>query len=426
MSACAPNLSTATLRSDWLTERNAAVVIVGAGQAGARVAVALRDAQHRGSVLLLGNEAHAPYERPALSKRLLTGLEGSDPDWVQPTGYYEDQQIDVRPSQTVVSIDREKSVVSLSDGTRIPYGALVIATGARPIRLSPLELGTVPVCYFRTLDDARALKIAAIPGFRVVIVGGGLIGLELAASLTERGCTVTIVEAHERVLARCLSHSAASSLARSHREHGVTIVTGRIVTSSRGPDGEGAAVLDDGTRVVADLLVVAVGVVPNVELGRDAGLAIDNGIVVDEHGRTDVPGIYAVGDVTFQSWRGLRLESWANANAQAEAAAGHIVGAPKPAIQPQWFWTDQYDLNVQVLGVAEGDELLRQAPGSRSWTIFHLRGNRLVGATAFNDGRTIAQIRRLLPSGDLVDPAVLADSALPLREAFVPSQPCIA
>ncbi len=275
----------------------------------------------------------------------------------------------------------------------------------------------MPVHALRSLDDARRLRAAVERDRDIAIVGGGLIGMEVAASLTQFGCRVTVVEAQDRVLARCVGHSVASFIAETHREKGVRVLTGRSVIGTLEAGGSGWVVLDDGSRLPADRIVAAVGVVPNVELAERAGLPVANGIVVDEHGRTSDPAIYAVGDATFQSWRQRRLESWANANAQAAAAAAHILGQPRPCTEPEWFWTDQYDLNVQTVGAPEGEEIVRGDPATNAFTVFHLRGGALVGATAVNAGRDIAIARRALASGASVDPAALADLARPVKRA---------
>lgn len=399
------------------------IVVVGAGQAGARTCLALRAGGHAGSILLLGAEQHAPYERPALSKRLLTDPEGSEPDWVQPLASYATSGVEFCPGATVTAIDRAARRVLLAQGGAIGYGTLILATGARPRPIAALEGGAVPLQYLRTLDDSRALRRAAGPGTRVVLAGGGLIGLELAAALTTLGCGVTVVEARDQIFARSLSRSVAGVLGRAHRARGVELVLGRTVQATEdGAGGRGVVVLDDGRRLAADLMVAAVGVVPNAELAQAAGLEVRDGIVVDEHARSSAPGIYAVGDVTFQTLRQRRLESWANANAQAEAAAAHILGQSRPCNQPEWFWTDQYDLNVQVLGRAEGEEVWRGDPESGRFSVVHLREGALVGLTAVNSGRDIAMARRAMAGAIAVDVVALADPARPLRDALQPAR----
>jgi len=394
------------------------IVVVGAGQAGARVCLALRAGGHAGPLILLGTEAHAPYERPALSKRLLTDQDGGEPDWVQPVASYAALGVDFRPSTAVVRLHPEQHLVVLEGGAALPYGRLILATGARPRRLPGLEAGPVPLCYLRTLEDARALRVAAAPGSRVVLAGGGLIGLELAAALTVLQCRVTVVEARDQLCARSLSRSVAQYLSRAHRRRGVEVILGRTLDRTETASGQGCAVLDDGRRLEADLVVAAIGVVPNVELAEEAGLAVRDGIVVDEHGRTSSPDIYAIGDATFQVRRERRLESWSNANTQAEAAALHILGKQPTATPPEWFWTDQYNLNVQVVGRAEGEEIWRGAPEADRFTVFHVRDGALLGATAVNTGRDIAQVRRALAGGAAIDVAALADPVRPLCEAF--------
>lgn len=396
-----------------------AIVVIGGGQAGGRAVAALRQGGFGGAIVLVAEELHLPYERPPLSKGCLTE-ERSSPSQVNPVGFYQAQGIDVRLACPVHRIDTAGKAVIAGDGLRIPYGKLLIATGSRPRRLRDLEKSAVPVAYLRVVEDAQLLSPRLVEGARIVIVGGGVIGMEVAASAVTRGCRVTVVEAEQALMSRCFSPFIGALLEKTHSGAGVWIIKGRrIKDAGRDADG-GFAVLDDGERIGADLLVVGIGIVPNVELAEAAGLAVDDGIIIDAQSRTSDPSIYAAGDVTrqFQHYLGreARLENWANANVQAENAAAHILGHAAPRNAIPWFWSDQHDLNVQVAGNIEGDDTaLRGDVAAKRFCQFHLRAGVVVGATTVNAGRDMVAARRLIECRARIERDVLEDFGIDLR-----------
>lgn len=398
-------------------------VIVGAGQAGARAAKAMRDARFEGSIRLFGAEAHLPYERPLLSKALLQDSAALVP-FVFDANAYVEQGIEVVTDCTVESIDRARRSVHVSRGEDVHYDHLLIATGSR---LRPLVIQGYPaerILSLRTLDDSRAIeqRLGARPA--VAVIGGGFIGLEVAATMAGRGCQVTVVEMADRLLPR-LGCAQASELVRDHHMRaGIDIRLGTHVL------GGGTAHLDlsDGTRINADFVVVGVGVQPETRLAEAAGLDVSDGILVDEFGRTSDPSIYAAGDVTrhFNPLLGrhVRLESWQNANLQAEAAGRSMAGLPSAYAEVPWLWSDQGSLNLQMAGAPDAVDhvVVRGEPsGAEGLLVFQFHEGRLVGGLAINRGKEMPWIRRMLASGTLaLAPEMLADVGIPLRQFLPP------
>lgn len=394
------------------------VVIIGGGQAAARCAYALRSAGFAGQVTILGDEAHAPYERPALSKALLTDPDAAIP-FVFPAAYFADRAIELRSSCRAVAIDREKRSVACADGSILSYDRLVIATGSR-IRTVTIE-GIAPnaILTLRTLDDSRVLRerLSAKPS--LTVIGGGFIGLEVAASAAQLGCRVTVVEAADRLLPRLGCDGASELVLARHRAQGIDVRL--AVVAERGDAGR--LWLSDGSAVPADIILAGVGVTPDTALAEAAGLDVADGILVDEFGVTSDPCIFAAGDVTRHYnplfGRHLRLESWQNANVQAEAVGRTIAGDRTPSAEIPWLWSDQGDLNLQLAGapLAVDRTMVRGDAGSAEGiSVFQFEGDRLVGAITLDRGREMPLIRRLLAQPGLrLDPALLADPAIPLR-----------
>lgn len=403
-----------------MTDREEAIVIVGAGQAGARAADTLRSSGFKGPVTLIGDEPHLPYERPPLSKECLAAEGSADPSPVNPSDFYATHGVAQRLACSVERIDPQARVVVLADGERIPYGKLLLAAGSRPRRLPALDNGAVPLTYLRTLDDARWLTPRLAPRSRVVVIGGGVIGMEVAASAAARDCAVTVIEADGRLMARCTTPAIGELVEKVHREKGVSILFRRKIEATGRDEQGGFALLDNGQRIPADLIVAGVGVLPNTELAEKAGLAVDNGVVVDAHCRTSDPHIYAAGDVTtqFQLYLGrkARLESWANANDQADAAAHHMLGDQTVRTSIPRFWSDQYDLNIQVAGdIDTADAVLRGDMDSKRFCLFHLRDGIVVGATSVNAGRDMSLARLLIERRVAADRGALNDPGINLR-----------
>ncbi|MGE4014453.1 MAG: NAD(P)/FAD-dependent oxidoreductase, partial [Alphaproteobacteria bacterium] len=338
------------------------IVIVGAGQAGGRAAQALRQAGYTGSLILVGDERWAPYERPPLSKALILANDGHEKVRLHDPTYYGQHNIDLRLGAVAARIDRVAKRLELADGTTLPYDRLMLATGARVRKLAIPGAELNGIFYLRDLADSESIRTRISAGVKVAVIGGGFIGLEIAASAKKRGAEVTVLEAADRLMGRAVAREIGDWFAGMHRRHGVDIRLGVQVKAIEGADKVEAVALGDGAKVAADLVIVGIGIVPNVELAKDAGLTIDNGIVVDEFGRTSDPDIYAAGDVANQPnhflGRRLRLESYQNAQDQGMAVAvnmidGGAAGAPKAYEDSLWVWSDQHDVNLQMTGAPD-------------------------------------------------------------------------
>jgi 3-phenylpropionate/trans-cinnamate dioxygenase ferredoxin reductase subunit len=319
-------------------------------------------------------------------------------------------------------IDRAARSVLCADGTRLPYDVLVIATGAKARTLQVPGTNLPGIFTLRSLADAQAIAERLGPGKRLAVVGGGYVGLEVAASATKLGCAVTIIEMQERLLGRVVAAEVSDFYDRAHREAGVDIHYGVVIAGFSGEASVTGVALTDGVVIPADAVVVGIGATPNVELAVAAGLAVENGIVVDECGRTADPAIFAIGDATNHPnnvlGKRLRLESVPAAMGQARAAASAILGQPKPFHEIPWFWSDQYDLKLQIAGLSEmGDQVvLRGDPDTRHFAAYYLRRGAIVAVNAINSGKDFIGGRKLVAEARIVDPARLADPAIPLAE----------
>lgn len=398
------------------------IVIIGAGHAGGRAAEALRAAGHAGPITILGNEGHPPYERPPLSKDLLGGIIEVGKTYIRPPGWYEEADIVLRMNSPVTHIDRVAQQVRLADGSAIAYDSMLIATGARPRRLAIPGADGPRVFYLRDIRDSLALRQQLHPGARVAVIGAGFIGLEIAAVARKQGAQVTVLEQAPHVLARVAAPQIGEYLVALHRSKGVDIRTGIAVTRIEDTGSELRLHTADGAIFPADIVTVGIGSVPNAELAAAAGLAVRDGIVVDEFGRTSDPAIRAAGDVTqhFNPLlkRHLRLESWKNAQNQAIAVAGAMAGSATPYAEIPWFWTDQYDVNLQMAGAPlKWDQLVwRGNPAGPSFTLFQLDAGIPVAAVTINNGRDMRFAIELIALGRAVDPAVLADKSAKLQD----------
>ena len=409
-----------------MSERAAnAILIVGGGHAAGQAAASLRQEVPGERIVLLAEEAHIPYQRPPLSKQYLAGEWGPERVTLRPAGFYQAKNIDVRPGARVERLDVNARTVACANGETLGYKKLLLATGARPRRLA-VPGGDLPgVHYLRTIDDADAIKARLAPGRRLVVVGGGYIGLEVAAVAVALGVRVTVLEMEARVLQRVATAEMSAFYAALHAGRGVAIRTGARATAFAGTGRLEAVVCADGTRVAADVAVVGVGVTPNVELAAEAGLPCDDGIVVDEYARTAAPDVYAAGDCTNHPnavlGRRLRLESVPNAMEQARVAAANLAAADGKSRRYQavpWFWSDQYDLKLQMVGFAADAErsVTRGDPASDAFATFHLRGSVLVAADAVNRPREFMAARQLV--GREVDEQILADPQADMRAAL--------
>ncbi len=394
------------------------IVIAGAGQAGARAAEAMRGAAFAGTITLVGREPHLPYERPQLSKELLLGTR-DEAEPIKSAAAWGELGIDLVLGKEVVDFDRIGRLARLSDGSALPCDRLLIATGTRPRRLPFLEGGPLPVHYLRTIEDSDAIRRALVAKARLAIIGGGVIGLEAAAAAAQAGCAVTVIEAAPSLLGRALPALASDFLKSRHQAHGVAF---RLGVAPEGVDRDGL-VLADGSRVAADAILVGIGVEPETALAERLGLATADGIEIDHYGGTTDQTIFAAGDVAlqFSPWHGrrLRIETWANAQDQAIATARSMVGLKAPYDNPPWFWSDQYDINLQVVGDPLGpDPILRGDPAAGRFSLIVLRDGRINGAVVINAPRDMAMLRRLTASLAAVARSDLADPAFDLRRAL--------
>jgi len=399
------------------------VVVVGGGQAGAQVVYSLRQYGYEGSIKLIGDESVLPYQRPPLSKAYMKGDLGQERLFFRPADWYAENQIDIAVSETVSAIDRAKKIVWCDSDSQFPYDALVIATGARPRELSVQGADLEGVHYLRSIADVDGMRAGIGDGRRLVIVGAGYIGLEAAAIARQRGMDVTVIEAAERVLSRVTGCEISEFYENLHRANGVDIRLSACLAALDGDDGVvRKAVLENGESIEADMLLVGIGVLPNVELAANAGITVDDGIVVDEDCRTSDPSIFAAGDCTMRPvacyGRTERLESVHNAIEQAKLAAAAICGRERPAIDCPWFWSDQYGVKLQIAGLSRGYDqtAVRGLSENGKFSVFYLRDGVVIGADAINSPQEFIHAKKLVLSRARVSPNILQDISVPIRE----------
>jgi len=395
------------------------IVIIGAGQAGAQAIASLRAEGFAGDLTLLGDEAFAPYQRPPLSKAYLAGALERERLFLKPDSFYAETRCDLRLGAAAGRIDRAGRRVHLAGADVLAYDKLLLATGARVRRIDVPGATLANIFYLRGIADVDAIRARFEPGARLVVVGGGYIGLEVAAVAAKLGLRVTIVEMADRVMARTASPELSAFYEAEHRAHGVAIETGAVLEAFEG-DGRVQSVRAGGRGFAADLAIVGAGVLPNVELAKEAGLACDNGVVVDECAGTSDPDIFAAGDCTNHpalSGGRVRLESVQNAIDQAKHAALAMLGRPKPYREVPWFWSDQYDLKLQIAGLARpGDTtVLRGVPAMRKFAVFHLRAGALAAVEAVNAAPEYIVGRKLIAEGKAIAPGTLADASVPMK-----------
>jgi 3-phenylpropionate/trans-cinnamate dioxygenase ferredoxin reductase subunit len=404
---------------------SAGVVIAGAGYAAGELAIRLRQGGYTAPVTLVGAETHLPYHRPPLSKNFLSGETPHEELLLRPEATYAKADIAFIGGTKVTAIDRAAHCVALSDGRSLPYGKLVLATGGHARRLACPGAGLAGVHTLRTLDDVNAIRAYLQPGRQLVIIGGGYIGLEVAAVAVKQAVCVTVVEAAPRVLARVAGMEIAAFYEKVHRDAGVTVLTGQTVEALTAlpadPTHVGAVVLGSGKTLPADFVIAGVGLIANTGLAEAAGLKVDNGIWVDEYCRTGDPDVLAIGDCSNHPsaflGRRVRLESVPNALEQARVAADTICGKMVPYGAVPWFWSDQYDLKLQAVGLADGHDqvVLRGAMDTRSFVVFYLREGAVIAADAVNKPGEFMLARRLVAGGARVDIGHLADTGVPLK-----------
>ena len=389
-------------------------VIIGGSHAAANLIAPLRNGGWDGRISLVTDESLPPYHRPPLSKDFLSGEKEAGQLLIRPADFYAKAQVEIVSGRRALAIDRARRKISLDDGSELAYDKLALTTGARPRRLSIPGSDLDGVFYLRNLADAEAIRAHAAAGNSAVIIGGGYIGLETAASLRKIGMHVTVLEAMPRILQRVTAPEVSDFYTRVHREEGVTVTT------------EAQVALADGSTIGAEMVIIGVGVIPEMELAANAGLVVEDGIQVDEYARTSDPNIVAAGDCTwhfnpiYDRW--LRLESVQNATEQARIAASTLNGELKPYAALPWFWSDQFDLKLQIAGLSEGyDRLVMRGDPSvgRSFSAFYFNEDRLLAVDAVNRPKEYMATRKALAAGRNGDPALLADESVAIADAFI-------
>jgi 3-phenylpropionate/trans-cinnamate dioxygenase ferredoxin reductase subunit len=404
-----------------------AIVVVGGGLAGAKTVEALRERGFEGRIVLLAAEQHLPYERPPLSKDYLKSGEGLDDAFVHDEQWYADHDVEVRTGTRATAIDRAAKQVELEGGERTGYDRLVLATGSSPPRLDLPGADLPGVLTLRTIEDSQRLREQLQPDRRVVLIGGGWIGLEVAAAAREAGAAVTVLESLDLPLVRVLGPTIASVFADLHREHGVDLRTGVTVEAIEGgPDGVSGVRLGDGTVVPADTVVVGIGASPNVELAEKAGLDVDNGVTADAVGRTSAPDIFVVGGVAnvehpFLGHR-VRVEHWANALNQPAVVVAGVLDEEGPEPELPYFFTDQYDLGMEYhgLGAPDDDVVVRGDLAGREFLAFWLRDGRVTAGMNVNVWDVGDPVKALIRSRAVVDRDQLGDPDVPLENLTQP------
>jgi len=378
------------------------VVIVGAGQAGAALAAKLRALGHQGEIVMLGDEPAPPYQRPPLSKAYLLGEMEEDRLWLRAPEFWAEQGVELRLGQPVTGIDPVAKTVTVG-GEVLEYDHLALTTGSTPRRLPAAIGGGLEGVYtVRTLADVDAMRGEFRPSRKVIIVGGGYIGLEAAAVAAKLGLDVTVLEMAPRILQRVAAPETSDYVRALHQAHGVKVLESTGLDRLVGDDRVEGALLKDGRKLPADFVIVGVGITPNTHLAEMAGLALDNGIATDELGRTSDPSIWSAGDCASFPWKGgrIRLESVGNAIDQAEAVAANILGAGEPYQAKPWFWSDQFDLKLQIAGLNMGyDRIVTRKGENEAASFWYYRGTDLLAVDAMNDSRAYMVGKRLIEMG---------------------------
>nr|WP_295663204.1 FAD-dependent oxidoreductase [Polymorphobacter sp.] len=397
------------------------VLIVGGGQAGAQAAISLRQGGFTGSITIVGEEIDPPYERPPLSKDYLAGDKTADRLALRPLAFWSERNVTLLLGHKVISVDAAAHTVTTAAGSTLGYGKLIWAAGGHA-RALPLPGGDLRgVHSIRSRADVDALTADLAAATDVVIVGGGYVGLEAAAVLSKAGKRVTILEAQDRVLARVAGAPVSRFYEAEHRARGVVIHLGAGIEAIEG-SAHVTGVRTSGGTIAAQVVIVGIGIVPSVAALGLAGAVTHNGVEVDDHNRTSLRDVFAIGDCAhhanaFADGAGIRLESVQNAIDQAKVAAGVILGLPKPYHAVPWFWSNQYDLKLQTVGLSAGHDatVVRGTPESRSWSLIYLRGGRVIALDCINAARDFVQGKALVEAGLAADPALLADNTVPLK-----------
>lgn len=398
------------------------ILIAGAGHGAGQVVATLKQYKYQGKIILVGDEPHLPYQRPPLSKKFLAGDLPAERLYFKPASFYEHPQIEIRLGERIVSIDRSARQVTTADGVELSYDKMVLALGSRVRKVDLPGCNLPGIHYLRNIADVDAIRADMANSKRVVIVGAGYIGLEVAAVCRQRGLEVTVVEMADRVMSRVVSPNVSDFYQLEHTTQGVKLLLSTGLAAFEGKRRVKAILTDDGQSIPADFVVVGVGIQANTELAEAAGLDVDNGIVVDDQCQTSDANIYAIGDCTSHPndiyGRRLRLESVHNALEQAKTAASNLCGVETHYTQVPWFWSDQYDLKLQIAGLSQGHDqvILRGDPSSRSFACLYLREGALIAVDAINSPRDFMQSKPLIAKRTIVDPEQLARTDLALKD----------
>lgn len=399
------------------------VVVVGTGQGGYQAAASLRGEGYQGPITLVGEEPHAPYQRPPLSKAYLLGKQDTEGLLLRPAAFYAENRIDTLYGETVTAIDRAARRVRLASGEKLAYEHLILATGARVRKLPIPGADLEGIVYLRTRDDSDLLRERLARADKIVVIGGGYVGLEIAAAARGFGKDVVVLEIEQRLMARSAAQPMSDFYADLHRERGVDLLLGTGAVKVEGVAGRvGAVLTSNGLRLAADLVVVGIGVVPNVEVAQAAGLAIGNGVAVDEFLRSSDPAIFAIGDAcefpcVHAGGARVRLESVQNAVDQARAVALTIMGKGAPYAAVPWFWTDQYEMKIQMAGLSNGFDqtTLRGDYAGGKFSLFYFRQGRMIAVDSVNRGADYMSVRKILGTDRMVTPAQIADEGFDLK-----------
>lgn len=399
------------------------VVIVGGGHGGAQAAIALRTQGFSGSIAIVGREDEPPYERPPLSKEYLAQEKPFERLYLRPREYWADKQVELLLGREVTAVDPVARQLTCADGSALTYGELIWAAGGDPRQLSCPGSDLAGIHYVRTRADVDALMAELPQVTRAVVIGGGYIGLEAAAVLSKLGKQVTLIEALPRVLARVAGEDLSRFYEAEHRAHGVDLRTGMAVEGIEGEDRVSGVKLADGSVIPADVVIVGIGIIPSIGVLLTAGAVGGNGVDIDAQCRTSLPHVFAIGDCAahangYADGAVIRLESVQNANDMATVVAKVITGQEASYGATPWFWSNQYDLKLQTVGLSTGHDatVLRGDPDTRSFSVIYLKGGKVIALDSVNCAKDFAQGRKLVEQRVAADPAALADTAIPLKD----------
>jgi len=398
------------------------IVIVGAGHAAGQVVATLRQKKYGGKIVLIGEEEHYPYQRPPLSKKYLAGELAAERLYVKPPSFYDNPDIELHLGTRVARIDVAGKTATDVDRNAYDYETLIIATGARVRKLDVPGSGLAGVHYLRNIQDVTAMHEYMHADKRLVIIGAGYIGLEVAAVAASKGLHVTVIEMADRVMSRVVSEQVSEFFQAEHRQHGVNLMLSAGLAGFSGSTALEQVDLTDGTSVAADFVLIGIGVIPNTELAEEAGLDVDNGIRVDDRCRTSDASVYAIGDCTNHPnsllGQRLRLESVHNALEQAKTVARNICGDDLHYAQVPWFWSDQYDLKLQIAGISNGYDrtVLRGDPTNRAFSCLYLRDGQLIAIDSINSPKDFMQSKALIANHAAISPDTLADVDVALKD----------